>query len=58
MVVVCVLVGKLVILLVDEFIGNFDLCNGEVVMVLFDELYCGGVIICMVIYDVCYVELV
>lgn len=39
----------------DELIGNLDLKNGDVVMDLFDELNKKGIIICMVIYDLCYV---
>ncbi len=45
------IVGKPLILLADEPIGNLDSRNGGVVMDLFHELHTDGATICMVTHD-------
>lgn len=56
-VIVCVIVGCLDIILVDEFIGNLDSVMGNEIMdilLCFNELV--GIIIVMVMYDECMVK--
>lgn len=51
-VIVCVLVNNLCLVLVDEFIGNFDVCNVDSIFQLFGELNClQGIVFLVVIYD-------
>lgn len=50
------LVGQPSLLLADEPTGNLDSNNGEVVMMLLDELHKSGATICMVTHDARYAD--
>lgn len=53
--IVCVVVNKLVVLLVDELIGNFDEVFLEGILCLFEEFNCVGVMVLMVMYDLGFI---
>lgn len=55
MVIVCVIVVCLVLLLVDEFIGNFDSVYGVEVMCILCEFNVEGIMLVMVMYLLEYV---
>lgn len=55
--IVCVFVNWLLVLLVDEFIGNFDLEISRDIMDLLEWINCIGMMVLMVMYDYYIVDL-